>query len=93
MKKQLKGKIIKIENIALNTYKLVFTCDLDEVKSGQFISILCPNKTLRRPFSVSDFDKENKLMTILFKLKGEGTASSRFPYILYFGRIEQHFSF
>ena len=73
MKKQLKGKITKIEKIALNTYKLVFTCDLDEVKSGQFIPILCPNKTLRRPFSVSDFDKENKLMTVLFKLKGEGT--------------------
>ena len=34
---------------------------------------MCPNKTLRRPFSISDFDSETKILTVLFKLKGEGT--------------------
>ena len=45
--------------------------DLKQIKAGQFVSVLCPNKTLRRPFSASGF--ENGILSILFKLRGEGT--------------------
>ena len=66
-----KGKIKYIEQIALNTYEMNIISGLSNAKAGQFISILCPNKTLRRPFSISGF-KDNTL-SILFKLKGDGT--------------------
>ena len=66
-----KGTIEYIEEIALNTYKMTIASDLNEAKAGQFISILCPNKTLRRPFSISGL--KNNSLSILFKLKGEGT--------------------
>ena len=67
------GKIKLIEKINHDVYKLDIQSSLNDCKSGQFISVLCPNKTLRRPFSICDFDKENKILTILIKLKGEGT--------------------
>lgn len=73
MKKDYTGKIKSIKNIALNTYEMKIISDLKNVRSGQFISILCPNKTLRRPFSIADFNQEEKTLTVLFKLKGEGT--------------------
>jgi len=71
MKKNHKGKILNIESIAKDTVKLQFSADLDEILPGQFVSILIPDKTLRRPFSVADF-KDN-IITVLFKVKGDGT--------------------
>lgn len=71
--KDYTGIVKSIKNIALNTFELKIESELKNAMSGQFISILCPNKTLRRPFSISDFDCENKILTVLFKLKGEGT--------------------
>lgn len=73
MRKDYTGKIESIKNVALNTFEMKISSKLDEAHSGQFISILCPNKTLRRPFSISDFDPETKILTVLFKLKGDGT--------------------
>jgi len=73
MKKDYTGKIESLKNIALNTFEMKISSDLNEARAGQFISILCPNKTLRRPFSIADFDSENKILTVLFKLKGDGT--------------------
>jgi len=66
-----KGTIKNIEQVALNTYKMEILSELESIKAGQFISILCPNKTFRRPFSASGF--KDKVLTVLFKLKGEGT--------------------
>ena len=71
IKKDYTGIITSLKNIALNTFEMKIESKLDSCTSGQFISILCPNKTLRRPFSISNF--ENGIITILFKLKGEGT--------------------
>ena len=67
------GKIKTITKINKDVYKLDISSTLQDCKSGQFVSVLCPNKTLRRPFSICDFDKENKILSILIKLKGEGT--------------------
>ena len=72
-KKDYKGIIKLIEKISKDTYKMQIESDLQGAKSGQFISIYCPNKTMRRPFSIADFDCENKITTVLFKLKGDGT--------------------
>lgn len=72
-KKDYTGTIKSIKNIALNTYEMKISSDLKCAHPGQFISILCPNKTLRRPFSISDFDLKTKILTVLFKLKGDGT--------------------
>ncbi len=55
MKKNHKGKILNIETIAQDTVKMQFTTELQSILPGQFVSILIPNKTLRRPFSVADF--------------------------------------
>ena len=72
-KKDYKGKIKSIEKISKDTFKMQIESDLKNAKSGQFISIFCPNKTMRRPFSIADFDSDNGITTVLFKLKGDGT--------------------
>ena len=75
MKKNQKGKILNIKTAAKDTIKLEFSTSLKEICPGQFVSILIPNKTLRRPFSVADFnyDNDSGIITVLFKLKGDGT--------------------
>ena len=57
MKKNITGTIKSNEKIAKDTYKLEILSELDNAFCGQFISILCENKTMRRPFSISDFEK------------------------------------
>lgn len=61
------------ENIqaAKDTYKLVIKSDIKKILAGQFVSVLCPNLTLRRPFSVCGFNDGE--ITVLYKVKGEGT--------------------
>ncbi len=73
MKKIHKGIIKEVKTVAKNTVCLTFEPSKPiDIKPGQFISILCDNLTLRRPFSVANFD--GKIVTVLFKLKGKGTA-------------------
>ena len=55
MKKHLKGIVLNIENIAKDTVRLEFSTPLESILPGQFVAILIPHKTLRRPFSVADF--------------------------------------
>lgn len=71
MKKNLKGIIKDNKKIAKDTFKLTFESELSQIEPGQFLSILCPPKTLRRPFGVYDFN--NGTVSILFRLRGEGT--------------------
>lgn len=71
MKKNHTGIILNNEKIAKGTYKLVIKSQTDKMHPGQFISILCENKTLRRPFSVCDYEDDK--ITVLYKIKGEGT--------------------
>ncbi len=71
MKKNHKGKILNIETVAKDMVKMQFATELESILPGQFVSILIPNKTLRRPFSVADFAKG--VITVIFKVKGDGT--------------------
>ncbi len=75
MRKNYKGTIQNNEKIAKDTYKLEILSELDNASCGQFISILCENKTMRRPFSISSFEMSDgkSTTTILYKIKGEGT--------------------
>jgi len=65
------GKVLKIENAAENLFYIDILMPNFPIKAGQFISVLCGDYTLRRPFSVMNY--ENDTITILFKLKGKGT--------------------
>lgn len=41
---------------------------------GQFVHILCGEKTLRRPISICEIHKEEGTIRIVFDVRGEGTA-------------------
>ncbi len=69
----MKGKVKKTEKVANGMFMLQFEAPQGfNVRPGQFVSILCPDLTLRRPFSCADF--EDGAVTVLFKLKGKGTS-------------------
>lgn len=71
-KKQHKARITLINQVSKSLYYIEFEPDNKfESKAGQFVSILCPNNTLRRPFSIASLE-DNKI-GVLFKKKGEGT--------------------
>lgn len=72
MKKNHIGTIQQIKEINKNVYSIKFASQtLKNISPGEYISILCDGLTLRRPFSVADFDNDS--ITVLFKKKGKGT--------------------
>lgn len=72
MKKNHIGTIKEIKEVNKNVYLIkIFAPTLENIAPGEYISILCEGLTLRRPFSVADF--ENNTVTILMKKRGEGT--------------------
>lgn len=72
MKKNHTGKIENIKEINKNVYSLEFSSPtLDNIMPGEYVSILCDGRTLRRPFSVADYS--NGMVTVLIKKRGEGT--------------------
>lgn len=72
-KKMNKGEVTQIERVANEMFliKIKVAADFNS-RPGQFVSILCDNHTMRRPFSIMNF--ENGEISVLFKKKGEGTA-------------------
>ncbi len=73
IKKMNKGEVTQIERVANEMFliKIKVAADFNS-RPGQFVSILCDNHTMRRPFSIMNF--ENGEISVLFKKKGEGTA-------------------
>lgn len=72
MKKNHKGTIKNIKKLNENVYSIEFDSQtLDNINPGEYISILCDGLTLRRPFSVANF--ENNTITVLMKKRGKGT--------------------
>ena len=72
MSKNHVGTIKEIKEINKNVYLIeIFTPTLENILPGEYISILCEGLTLRRPFSVADF--ENNIVTVLMKKRGKGT--------------------
>lgn len=71
MKKNHMGTIKDIQKINRDVYTLnILTSNLN-IEPGEYISILCEGLTLRRPFSVFNF--EDNVLTILVKKRGKGT--------------------
>lgn len=54
-----------------------FTIEAPEIvksaKAGQFVHILCGEKTLRRPISICEILREEGKLRIVFEVRGEGT--------------------
>lgn len=73
-KKIHNGIITKNEKVANELFLIEFKApSIETILAGQFVSILCGNLTLRRPFSVADFKEDKKNISIYFKRKGDGT--------------------
>ena len=65
-------KVEANEKLAKNVYKMVLSGDTSGiVRPGQFINIKVPDKYLRRPISVCDYDDDT--VTVIYKVVGEGT--------------------
>ena len=65
-------KVESNEKIAKTVYKMVLSGDTSAItRTGQFINIKVPDKYLRRPISVCDFDGDT--VTVIYKVVGEGT--------------------
>lgn len=70
--KNHQGIIKNINEINKNVYSIeFFSPTLSNILPGEYVSILCEGLTLRRPFSVANF--ENGTVTILMKKRGKGT--------------------
>ncbi|WP_068672454.1 dihydroorotate dehydrogenase electron transfer subunit [Oceanobacillus sp. Castelsardo] len=68
-------KIVSTKEIAKETVEMVLKNSYisENAIPGQFLHILLDGHTLRRPISIADVDKENEMVTILFKKLGFGT--------------------
>lgn len=64
-------KIIKNSKIANKTYELILSGPTDWIKPGRFINLQIPNKYLKRPMSICEWDKSK--LKIIYKVCGEGT--------------------
>lgn len=72
MYKRDKYKVIENKKIAEKIHKMVLEGDTSYItKPGQFINIELDGFYLRRPISVCDYDE--KTITIIYKVLGEGT--------------------
>lgn len=72
------AKVSKNTEIAKNIFKMEFIHNQDiEIKGGQFVQVKLNDKSalLRRPFGVSNFDREKKSIEIIYQVKGKGTLS------------------
>jgi len=64
-----------VKMIAQDTIEMVLENDYISKTAipGQFVHILIDGNTLRRPISIADINREEKTITILFKVVGSGT--------------------
>lgn len=69
----LKAEVIENIRLSEDIYQIKLKSDIASKKAlpGQFVSILCEDLVLRRPFSIADAN--NDLFQIIYKVKGKGT--------------------
>ena len=73
MYKQNIYKVLSNTALTKDVYKMILAGDTQHITApGQFINIKLDGKFLRRPISVCDYDE--KSITIIYKVVGEGTA-------------------
>lgn len=69
-------KVLSNTLIAKNIYEMSLAVNGEfEVMVGQFVNLSLPEgkHLLRRPFCIADFDYEEKTITIIYQVVGEGT--------------------
>ena len=72
MEKRSKYKILHNSKIAKDVYKMILEGNTSSIaRCGQFINIQLDELYLRRPISICDYDE--KTITIIYKVVGEGT--------------------
>lgn len=70
--KQEKFTVVENQYLVPGLKKMVLKGNTDAIKRpGQFVNIEVPEKFLRRPISVCDWDEET--LTIIYKIVGQGT--------------------
>ncbi len=69
--KQSIFEIIENTEIALNVFKMSLNGDTADIRAGQFVNIKLEGLYLRRPISVCNV--ENDILTIIYKVVGNGT--------------------
>jgi dihydroorotate dehydrogenase electron transfer subunit len=79
MKRKELCKIISQNEIASDIYELVVTGELtSEIESpGQFVHIKAASShdpLLRRPISISSYDKQKQMLTMIYRKDGRGTS-------------------
>lgn len=70
----LQASVISNCRLSDDVYQLTLECEEIAKKAlpGEFVSVLCKNLLLRRPFSISN--TEDSCFQIIYKLKGQGTV-------------------
>lgn len=69
------GTVLSHEKIAPGIYDItVHTPQARDAVQGQFMQIYCDGKTLRRPISICEIDREKETVRMVYMVKGEGTA-------------------
>jgi len=73
--KQEQMFVISNTKIACNTYEMTLLSHYVSQTAipGQFINILVPDHTLRRPISIASVDHYHQTVTIVYKIVGSGT--------------------
>lgn len=68
-------KILSAKQITEDIFDFIVYCpDFAPIaKPGQFAHIYVPGKTLRRPISICEIDKENNTLRFVFQIRGDGT--------------------
>lgn len=68
-------EILEKQELAKGMYSIVVAAGelAKAAEPGQFANILIPGKTLRRPISICEIDKEKETLRFVFEIRGEGT--------------------
>lgn len=74
---QEKYQIINKYSLAKDIYSFEIACPevVNVAQPGQFVHILPPGFTLRRPISICEIDREKGTLWIVFVVKGKGTEA------------------
>ena len=69
-------RLIRKDNLGQDLYRFVLECPeiTDVAAPGQFVHILPKGSTLRRPISICQIDRQAGTLTLVFAVRGEGTA-------------------
>ena len=73
--KQGEYVVLKKQAIARKMFDFTILCEdiARDAKVGQFVHVLAPGHTLRRPISICEIDKNAGTIRIVFEVKGDGT--------------------